>query len=307
MRILFSLVTIMLITPFLNESPDRAGTSSKGMQESKPLFTFGVIADVQYCDCDPKGTRFYRNSLDKLRGAVSSLKEQDPLFVVNLGDLIEKGFESYKPVMNILDSSGLKIYNLTGNHDYAVEARQKKRIPPLVSSKTGYYSFTVDKFRFIALNGNEISTYSQEKEKIIREANALIEKLKTEGEPNAMDWNGGISAEQLSWLTGQLDESVNKNEKVFILCHFPAWPVNMHNILNYREVLSVLGKYNNIIAWLNGHNHSGNYGNQNMTHFVTLKGMVESADMNSFSLVEVYRNKIWIKGEGREKSQILAY
>jgi hypothetical protein len=77
--------------------------------------------------------------------------------------------------------------------------------------------------------------------------------------------------------------------------------------LNYKEVLPVLEKHNNIIAWFNGHNHNGSYGNFNMIHFVTLRGMVETENNNSFALVEVYRNKIWIKGSGREKSQILAY
>jgi hypothetical protein len=69
----------------------------------------------------------------------------------------------------------------------------------------------------------------------------------------------------------------------------------------------VLEGYDNIIAWINGHNHSGNYGNLNSTHFITVKGMVETETTNSFALIEVYKNKIWIKGSGREKSQILAY
>jgi hypothetical protein len=72
-------------------------------------------------------------------------------------------------------------------------------------------------------------------------------------------------------------------------------------------VLPILEKYHNIIAWFNGHNHSGNYGNFNMIHFVTFKGMVETDANNSFALVEVYKNKIWIRGYGREKNQILAY
>jgi hypothetical protein len=38
-----------------------------------------------------------------------------------------------------------------------------------------------------------------------------------------------------------------------------------------------------------------------------MRGMVETEKTNSYSLVEVYKNKIWIKGSGREKSQILAY
>jgi hypothetical protein len=44
-----------------------------------------------------------------------------------------------------------------------------------------------------------------------------------------------------------------------------------------------------------------------MIHFVTFKGMVETEAGNSYALVEVYKNKLWIRGSGREKSQILAY
>ena len=72
------------------------------------------------------------------------------------------------------------------------------------------------------------------------------------------------------------------------------------------KYLSILEKYSNIIAWFNGHNHAGNYGNFNLIHFVTLRGMVETEANNSFAEIEIYRNKIWIKGSGREKSQILA-
>jgi hypothetical protein len=44
-----------------------------------------------------------------------------------------------------------------------------------------------------------------------------------------------------------------------------------------------------------------------MIHFVTIKGMVETEDADSYARVDVYGNKIWITGSGMEKSQILAY
>ncbi|MDP4625060.1 MAG: hypothetical protein NWT08_07970 [Akkermansiaceae bacterium] len=34
---------------------------------TEPELVFGVIADPQYADAAPKGTRFYRNSLASLR------------------------------------------------------------------------------------------------------------------------------------------------------------------------------------------------------------------------------------------------
>lgn len=306
MRILPALISALLITVNMPDKQSPHDKLEPDGTDQKPVFSFGLVADIQYCECEPAGTRYYSLSLFKLREALSSLRKDNPGFVINLGDMIEKGFESYKPVMNILDSSGLKIYHLTGNHDYSVEPGEKKKIPVLQQSKTGYYSFNVGNYRFIALNGNEVSTYSSGNKKNTDRAAALIDKLKSEGKPNGMEWNGGIGPAQMKWLDLQLDKAKEKNEFVFILCHFPAWPENVHNLLNYSEVLSVLEKYDNIIAWFNGHNHQGNYGSFNKIHFVTIMGMVETETTGSHAIVEVYNDKIVIKGFGREKSLILA-
>jgi 3',5'-cyclic AMP phosphodiesterase CpdA len=305
MRMLFAIISAIIISFSM---PEKNGSEKKSEQEQeqKPLFTFGVITDVQYCDCEPAGTRYYKSSLSKLREAMASFKTDSMAFVVDLGDLIDRDFASYKPVMNILDSSGLKVWHVTGNHDYQVDQKYKKRIPQLEGNKNGYYSFNHDTFRFIVLNGNDISTYGNGNKKAVEEAQQLIQKLKSDGETNGIDWNGGLGAKQMAWFKSQLDEAAAKSEKVIILCHFPAWPVNQHNLLNYNEVLTLLEKYNNIIVWFNGHNHAGNYGNFNLIHFVTLRGMVETEANTSYAEVEIYSNKLWIRGSGREKSQILA-
>jgi len=298
-----------IATIILFNMPDKkdSGALQSINQSQKPQFSFGIIADVQYADYDPVGTRFYRSSLVKLREAVTSFKEASADFIINLGDMIERDYKSYKPVLDIIDSSGLKTYHVAGNHDYSVDPRFKIQLPVLPSSNEKYYSFVYEKFRFIFLNGNEISTYISNNKTVIKQADDYIATLKNKGEINAVDWNGGISSKQLAWLTNQLNEANGKNEKVFLICHFPVVPENAHNLLNYKEVLPILEKYQNIIAWFNGHNHAGNYGNFNMIHFVTFKGMVETNANNSFAIVEVYSNKIWIRGYGREKSQILAY
>jgi len=296
-------IIILSSMSFINES--KAQISST--QSRKPLFSFGVIADVQYCNCEPAGTRFYNSSLTKLREALNTFKSDTVSFVVNLGDLIDRDFESYKPVMNILDSSKLKIYHIAGNHDYSVDSRYKKKLPVLKPDAKGYYSIVHGNFRFIFLNGNEISTYSSNNKKKLKKAEELLTSLKTGNEINALDWNGGFSEVQIAWLKNELDASNSAGEKAFLLCHFPLVPENAHNLLNYKEVLTLLEKYQNIIAWFNGHNHAGNYGNFNMIHFVNFKGMVDTESTNSFAIVDVYKNKLWIRGSGREKSQILAY
>jgi hypothetical protein len=306
MNIIFETLLPLLILSIMPVK-NTYGQESQAGQAHMPLFRFGIIADVQYCPSEPEGNRYYRNSLPKLREAVSSLKADSAEFIINLGDIIDRDYSSFDPVLDIIDSSAIRTYNLTGNHDYEVNPRLRKRLPLRMPSKEGYYTFAVKNFRFIVLNGNELSTYGPGNKSVVRKTQDYLAALKKEGNINAIEWNGGISVRQFQWLMIQLDKAAASNEKVIICCHFPVYPENIHNLLNYKEVLSVLNNYNNIVAWFNGHNHAGNYGNTNMIHFLTMKGMVETEKTNSFALVEVYNNRIWIKGYGREKSQILAY
>ncbi|HNW57344.1 MAG TPA: metallophosphoesterase [Bacteroidales bacterium] len=276
-------------------------------QNKKPIFSFGLIADAQYSDNNPVGTRFYRLSSQKLKEAAESLKRDSADFIINLGDIIDKDFESYKKVLDILRASGVKTYHITGNHDYSVDPKLKNKLPVLQNSKKGYFSFVHEHFRFIFLDGNEISIYSSGNKTAIKQGEDTLVSMKARGDINAMDWNGGMSKNQLTWLNDQLTEATKENEKVFIICHFPVVPENVHNLYNYKEVLSILKNYHNIVAWFNGHNHAGNYGSFNMIHFVTIKGMVETEENNSFALVEVYSDKVLIKGYGREESRTLTY
>lgn len=276
-------------------------------QEEKPLFSFGLISDVQYSDRNHLGNRYYRYSLDKLEEAVSVFKKDSVDFIVNLGDLIENNYESYKPVLNLINSSGVKAYHITGNHDYSVEPRYLSRLPVLSGSKEGYFSVIYPNYRLIFLNGNEISTYVSADRLSTKQAGDYLLELRKRGAINAIEWNGGIGSAQREWMAGQLDEALKKSEKVIFLCHFPVAPENIHNLLNYSEINSLLSKYTNIVAWLSGHNHAGNYEHLNNIHYVTFKGMVETRNENSFAIVEAYGNRLIIKGYGRENSLVMNF
>ncbi len=304
MRYLSILLILFLMTIPLNGGEPEAEPVSE--QNQKPLFSFGVITDVHYCDKDAEGTRDYRESLSRLQDAMNSLGTDSVAFVVNLGDIIDNDYKSYKPVMRILDDAGLKIYHCLGNHDFQIKDSKKRSIPYELP-KSGYYSFSFDGFRFIFLNGNEISTYAPTNKKAITAAGEYLEQLKSEGAINAKDWNGAVSVTQMEWMMRELDESVSHNEKVFIFCHFPVYPDSEYNLFNHVELLSAIRGYNNIIAWFSGHNHAGNYGNINRTHYITAKAMVDESATTTFIRVDVYNNKIWLNGEGRERNVILAY
>jgi manganese-dependent ADP-ribose/CDP-alcohol diphosphatase len=296
MKLIFTSLLVFLLSQSMSESYCQ-----------KPIISFGIIADVQYCNCDAAGSRYYRLSADRLSEALDDFKNNSVDFIINLGDLIDHGYESYAPLLKTFESSGLKVYHVRGNHDYAVDDKYKKRLPLVMPGNKGYYSFPAHNFRFIILDGNEISTYATTNKNAIKNAETYISKLKGSGSRNAINWNGGIGHKQLSWLKEELDQALQNNEKVMIFCHFPVYPDDIHNLLNYNDIIQVISNYHNIIAWFAGHNHSGNYSNFNMIHFVTLKGMVETEKSNSYSVVRVYENKVWINGSGREGTRILAY
>jgi len=306
MRILINIVIMIFMAtlPPTGMGTTRESPDSEASQQ--PLFSFGIIADVQYCDCEPFNTRYYRNSTEKLSEAMSAFSDFSPAFILNLGDLIDRDYGSFATVLDIMNQGTARIYHCLGNHDFSVTARDARKVNQITGSKTGYYSFTTEGFRFIVLNGTEAATYSaRAADRKLGEK--MLSNLEADSAPNAQIWNGGLGPDQLEWLVKELNQSVSANEKVFMVCHFPVFPVSAFNLFNSEEILDIMGRYDNIIAWFNGHNHDGNYGNRNMVHFVTFRGMVETPSTNSFAIVEVYSNKLWIKGSGREKSQILAY
>ena len=53
---------------------------------------------------------------------------------------------------------------------------------------------------------------------------------------------------------------------------------------------------------MNGHNHAGNYGTKNKIHYLTLKGTVDTTS-NAFSVIEVYKDRLLLKGIGRQKNR----
>lgn len=184
----------------------------------------GVFADCQYCDCETAGTRFYRNSLEKLDDCINQFNTNKELdFIVGLGDLIDRNISSFDSVNSILSKSKKEVYHVIGNHDLSVDKRQFENVPGKLNLKETWYSVSKKDWRFIFLNGNDITFHSNNKE-TVKEAEKITAKLKTEGKPNYFDWNGGIGQAQLKWLEKELQKASDIKQKVAVFatthsCH----------------------------------------------------------------------------------------
>jgi manganese-dependent ADP-ribose/CDP-alcohol diphosphatase len=274
-----------------------------------PEFSFGVIADVQYCDCDSnlQVDRHYRASLQKLEECVQDLKTNDLVFVIQVGDFIDQEFTSFDRVLPIYQQLKAPKYHVLGNHDFLVEPEEKGRILEKLGLKKGYYDFTYFSWRFIVLDGNDLSFYVlSETDEKYPEAEAMYQKFSSEGLVNAQTWNGGLSTQQITWLQKTLEKADEAGEKVILFCHFPVFPQpDMHNLWNDSELINILESYKNVVAYMNGHNHAGNYGEKHGIHYLTFQAMVQTPEENAYAVVEVYPDHLKVIGRGREPVRIL--
>ena len=79
----------------------------------------------------------------------------------------------------------------------------------------------------------------------------------------------------------------------------------MQVLWNAEEVIPVIEKYGCVKAWINGHNHAGNYAMQNGIHYINLKGMVDTENENAYSIIPFTDTRIEINGFGREENRSL--
>ena len=64
----------------------------KKSSQSKYKFSFGAIADCQYCEAPDRGQRKYSASKEKLRQCVEHFNREDLSFVIHLGILLTATF-----------------------------------------------------------------------------------------------------------------------------------------------------------------------------------------------------------------------
>ena len=127
------------------------------------VFKFAVVADCQYCDKPDKGLRMYKSSTERFQKFVDFTKDKDLKFGVHLGDFIDQKFESFIPLLKISKELKYPFYHVLGNHDFSVKDEYKNEVPKLLGMPARYYSFKVNNWVFVALDGNDLSFHGHPK------------------------------------------------------------------------------------------------------------------------------------------------
>jgi predicted phosphodiesterase len=294
--------TAALFAPFAGFNVDTA------LAQSGPLFRFGIVADPQYAPVVPnlRNNRYYANSLWKLSEAIETFNKEDLQFVATLGDIIDRHWESYSHIMPVYDQLKHKRFFLLGNHDFEVANDYLSSVVRTAGMSNAYYDFAGGGYRFVILDGNDVTTFAPPRNDPRREIAAKrLADLKAKGAINAESWNGSLSDAQFAWLEQTLKKAQAANEKVIVMGHYPVYPVNQHNMWDSERIVDLLTASPSVVAYFCGHNHAGNYGEAGGKYFVNFRGMVDTPSTTAYSIVDVHRDRIDIRGFGREENRTL--
>ncbi|EFJ36568.1 hypothetical protein SELMODRAFT_78013 [Selaginella moellendorffii] len=305
----------------------------KDLHSSRPLFSFGVITDVQYADV-PDGRsfhgvpRFYRGSLAALNEAIAIWNDQgsDLSFVIQLGDLIDgrcprdQAPAAAREIVAAFDRFRHgHVYHTIGNHClYNLSRGQLQEILRIDGSF--YYDFVPHPgFRFIVLDSYDVSVLGGSSRDHSSLAMALLDAKNPNVDKNSplgmapeqqrfVAFNGGIGDAQLQWLDRKLREAEDRNERVIIACHIPILRESTYDdtlLWNAEEVLRVIHRYDRcVVASLAGHKHDGGEGvDEKGIHHRVLEAVLECPPgENSFGRVDVYEDRLELLGTGRMRS-----
>ena len=274
--------------------------------KNEPFMKVGLVADPQFANQPPSGKRHYRESLWKLEEAIDTFNYHKVDLIQNLGDVIDVKWESYDAILPIYDklNPDIENYHLLGNHEFAVDSTRFKDILERLSMPDYYYSYSKKGLRFIVLDATDYAYYSNSlHDHDIREIDLYFEK--TKGRSNSYRWNSAIGKKQQNWLKQELDNADLLDQKVILFSHMPLRPQNdPHNMWNDHEITNIIEQSFRVVAFINGHNHSGDYEFKNGIHYITVFGMVDTM-ISSYGILEFYKDSLVLKGYGNQKNIII--
>ena len=239
----------------------------------EPAFRIGLVTDLHYADKPKNGSRYYRETLEKLEEAVTVFNNERPAFVVELGDLIDKA-ETVEQELAWLDAvervysrTKAKRHYVLGNH--CVDTLTKSEFATHTgAAKTPHYSFDHAGSHFVVLDAC----------------------YRSDGEPYGRknsDWqDANIPPSQLEWLQADLAKS---SLPVMVFAHQRLDASGQHSVRNAEAVRTILEKSGRTLAVFQGHSHKNDYQQIRGIHYVTLVAMIEGSGMSNsgYCLLEV--------------------
>lgn len=265
---------------FLSKSTLVIGAASMHSNElmagdGAPSIRVAMVTDLHYADKPPAGTRYYRETLGKLEEAADRFKQDQPTFLVELGDLIDAAnsvdleLRYLKMVNEKFSAICSDRHYVLGNH--CVDTLKKEEFLGGVGQAESYYSFDRGDFHFVVLDSC----------------------FRSDGQPyqrRNFKWtDANVPAAELDWLASDLKST---EKQVIVFAHQRLDVSNNHGVKNNADVRKVLESSGKVLAVFQGHSHKNDLVEIGGIHYCTLVAMVEGSGKGNsgYSLMDIDPN-----------------
>ncbi|WP_197441787.1 metallophosphoesterase family protein [Thalassoglobus polymorphus] len=263
--------TLFLVTA---STVGAAGTAKLYGADEKKLLRVGLVTDMHYADKSPRGSRHYRESLDKLSEAGAEFQKQPLDFLVELGDIIDAA-DSVETELSYLKTINKEFSQIAKDRHYVlgnhcVDTLTKEEFLGSVEQEKSYYSFDKGGYHFIVLDSCFRSDGTPYQRKNFKWT-----------DPN-------VPKEELEWLAADLKQTRNR---VIVFAHQRLDVSDNHGVKNAPEVRQLLEESGKVDLVFQGHSHKNDHKEIGGIHYCTLVAMVEgSGEENSgYSVLELSR------------------
>jgi alkaline phosphatase len=265
---------------------------------------FGLITDSHYADRENNGTRFYRQSLEKMRESIETFNREKVDFVVHLGDFKDEDLnqrpEDTLRYLRAIEAEFAMFngprFHCIGNHD--VDSITKQQFLANIEN-TGiakdksYYSFDQKGFHFVVLDANYDKTG---KDHFYKEG------------ANWQDVN--IPQVQRDWLANDLAKT---QLPTIVFCHHPLFEylsgsATMH-VQGFEGIQKIMENSGKVKASIHGHVHNEKFATINGTQFITQLGMVDESGLenNSFAIITCTETQLQLDGYRRSTDKLMSF
>lgn len=253
-----------------------AGANLPSILADEPLdgrtLNIALVTDLHYADKAPAGSRYYRETPDKLAEAAEQFGQYELDCVVELGDLIDAA-DSVRDELGYLKRINRDFSAIAKNRHYVlgnhcVYTLTKQEFLDGVEQGDSYYSFDRGDFHFVVLDSC----------------------FRSDGEPYGrknFEWTDpNIPPVELEWLKADL-KGTSKPTVVF--AHQRLDVENQHGVKNARAVRNVFKEAGNVLAVFQGHSHANDYREIEGIHYCTMVAMIEGsgAASNGYSVMRL--------------------
>ncbi|HBO42432.1 MAG TPA: hypothetical protein DD670_00525 [Planctomycetaceae bacterium] len=277
--------------------PETAAPAAEAQPlDARPVFSFGLMTDIQYADKPDRQRMYYRSTLGRLRECVTELNRHPLHFVIQLGDLMDgyvqpdkkrqpsdvrKSLHDLDRVLPELRRLDAKLYHVIGNHCLRAG---RETVHKRLGLERGYYDFAprdVERWRMVVLDSMGIEY-------------------------------GELGKEQTEWLEATLAKAANRNERVIVFNHFPllretTTRYDMIFLKNQPAIRDILDRSGCVVAYFAGHDHAAAYAKDLGIHHVTFPAMAEAHKTNAYAIIDVFDDRIEIRGFGNVPGRSLRF